>query len=199
MIKYTAGLECTPYFWAMRLLVFLSLICFFAAGIAPSDLPNGIYFHFKQRKMLLVHPMRNGKTNYLPRGKFSDKKLDTLSNWFDAEKNYVEIIRQDHPVRPTIGVALGFEFDEENGEYPYTPAFAVLQLKDFGWGGVEFSSRDTMNYTGVSNAVSNDLTVEVLGFQNDTIIGRFSGLLLSGAGPMASLDSGSFRVRLYRK
>lgn len=143
--------------------------------------------------------MRNGKGNFLPRGRFSDRKLDTLSNWFDAEKNYVEIIRQDNPVQPTIGVAFAFEFDEENGEYPYTPAYAVLQLKDFGWGGVEFSPRDTMNYTGVSNAISDDLSIEVLGFQNDTISGKFFGVLLSGAGTMAPLDSGSFRIRLYRK
>jgi len=149
--------------------------------------------------MLLTHPMRNGKSNFLPRGRFSDKKLDTLSNWFDAERHYVEIVRQDNPVRPTIGIALGFEFDEEVEEYPFTPAYAVLQLKDFGWGGVEFSPNDTLNYTGVSNDVSNDITIEILDFQNDTITGTFSGLLLSGAGPMAAIDSGTFRVRLYRK
>lgn len=149
--------------------------------------------------MLLRHPMRRGKSNFLPRGNFSDKKLDTLSNWFDPDNKYVEIIRQDDPLRPTIGVAFGFEFDEENGEYPYTPEFAVLQLKDFGWGGVEFSPRDTLNYTGVSNAVSDDLTVEVLGFQNDTITGRFFGMLLSGAGTMTAIEQGSFRVRVYRK
>ncbi|GAB4490951.1 MAG: hypothetical protein OHK0019_10460 [Saprospiraceae bacterium] len=182
----------------MRLLLF-AFMFFFIGGAQPPDPPDGIFFHFKKRKMLLLHPMRNGKTNYLPRGKFSDRKLDTLSNWFDAGKNHVEIIRQDHPMQPTIGMALVFEFDEENGEYPYTPAYAVLQLKDFGWGGVEFSPRDTMNYTGVSNAVSDDISIEILGFQNDTITGNFSGVLLSGAGTMASLDSGSFRVRLYRK
>lgn len=174
-------------------------VCLFTAGFLPTDPPDGIYLHFKQRKMLLLHPMRNGKVNYLPRGRFSDRKLDTLSNWFDTTKNHVEIIRQDHPVRPTIGVALVFEFDEENGEYPYTPAYAVLQLKDFGWGGVEFDTQDTMNYTGVSNAVSNDLTVEILDFQNDTLTGKFSGVLLSGAGTMAPLDSGSFKIKVYRK
>ena len=90
-----------------------------------------------------------------------------------------------------------FEFDEENGDYPYTPAFAVLQLKDFGWGGVEFDTRDTCNYTGVSNAVSDDLLIEIDDYRNDTIFGRFSGLLLSGAGGMAPLDSGHFAVRVY--
>ncbi len=184
----------------MRALLFLFFLCLFAvAGVVPTDPPNGIFFHFKQRKMLLAHPMRNGKTNFLPRGRFSDKKLDTLSNWFDAERHYVEIVRQDNPVRPSIGVALGFEFDEDVEEYPFTPAYAVLQLKDFGWGGVEFSPNDTLNYTGVSNAVSNDITIEILDFQKDTITGKFSGLLLSGAGPMAAIDSGSFKIRLYRR
>jgi hypothetical protein len=182
----------------MRLLLILvAFLCL--GGLAPTDPPRGIYFRFKEREMLLLHPMRKGKGNFLPRGNFSDRKLDTLSNWFDAENNYIEIIRQDDPTHPTIGVAFGFEFDEENGEYPFTPAYAVLQLKDFGWGGIEFSPNDTMNYTGVSNAISDDLSVEVLGFQNDTVTGRFSGVLLSGAGTMTTIEQGSFRVRVYRK
>jgi hypothetical protein len=124
--------------------------------------------------------------------------LDTLSNWHSPTRRYVEIVRQDDPHRPRIGIALGFEFDENNGEYPYTPAHAVLQVKDFGWGGVEFSRRDTMNYTGVSNAVSDDLHIEVTDFRNDSIFGHFSGLLISGAGPMAPIERGEFAVRLYR-
>jgi hypothetical protein len=183
----------------MRLLAMISLAFVVLSGIQRSRTTNGIYFRFKEREMLLLHPMRKGKANFLPRGNFSDKKLDTLSNWLDTGKNYVEIIRQDNPSRPSTGVALGFEFDEENGDYPYTPAYAVFQLKDFGWGGVEFSDRDTLNYTGVSNSVSDDITIEVLGFQNDTITGRFSGVVLSGAGTMAAIEEGSFRVRLYRK
>lgn len=178
------------------------VLCFWllAGGFRSSgDPPEGVYLVFKERELLLRHPMRRGSNNFLPRGNYSDRKLDTLSNWFDAEKNYVEIVRQDDPVHPTIGVALAFEFDEENGEYPYTPAFAAFQLKDFGWGGVEFSPRDTLNYTGVSNSVSDDLTIEILGYRNDTITGRFSGLLLSGAGPMAPLEKGTFRVRVYRR
>lgn len=142
--------------------------------------------------------MRRGPGNYLPRGSFSNAKLDTLSNWYDPEKKYVEIIRQDNAVNPATGMALGFEFDETNGEFPYTPSYAVLQLKNFGWGGVEFSPRDTLNYTGVSNEVSDDLTIEILDFQNDTITGTFSGLLLSGAGPMVPVEEGRFRVMVYR-
>jgi len=178
----------------------LPILLLFALTCLSGALPNppGIYFHFKKRDFALLHPMRQGDKNFLPRGNFSNKKLDTLSNWFSPEKQYVEIVRQDNPTQPTIGMALGFEFDEKNGEYPYTPAHAVLQLKNFGWGGVEFSPRDTLNYTGISNAVSDDLTIEILDFQNDTITGRFFGLLLSGAGPMTSIDSGYFRVRVYR-
>lgn len=184
----------------MRLLFFTLLaFLFVAATRMPGDTSPGIRFVFKEKEMLLLHPMRRSKTGYLPRGNFSDKKLDTLSNCYDMRKQYVEIVRQDNPTRPGIGVALGFEFDEQNGEYPYTPAFAVLQLKDFGWGGVEFSERDTLNYTGISNAVSDDITVEITDFQNDTITGRFSGVLLSGAGTMASIERGSFRIRLYRR
>lgn len=125
-------------------------------------------------------------------------RLDTLSNWYSQERRYIEFVRQDHATQPTLGVALGFEFDETFGEYPYTPQYARLQLKNFTWGGVEFSLRDTFNYTGVSNEFSDDLSVEVDYFDGDSISGRFSGLLLSGAGPMAVLDSGTFALRLFR-
>lgn len=63
---------------------------------------------------------------------------------------------------------------------------------------LEFSRRDSSNFTGVSNEVSDDIAVQVDGLKNDTIFGRFSGLLLSGAGTMAPVDSGYFRVLVYR-
>lgn len=182
----------------MRWLILIVFALFFGGNHTQSITP-GIRFRFKGREMLLLYPMRKGTGNYLPRGEFSNRKLDTLSNWFDPEKNYVEIIRQDNPSQPTVGMALGFEFDETNGDYPYTPAYALLQLKNFGWGGVEFSPRDTLNYTGVSNDVSDDLTIEILDFRHDTITGAFSGLLLSGAGPMAPVENGEFKVRVYRR
>jgi len=182
----------------MRLiLLFIAAFAFQAVAPPAADL-RGVSFRFKNRDFALLHPMRQGKKNFLPRGNFSNKKLDTLSNWFNPETQYVEIIRQDHPVQPSVGLALGFEFDEANADYPYTPAHAVLQLKNFGWGGVEFSPRDTLNYTGVSDAVSDDITIEILDFQNDTITGKFSGLLLSGAGPMATIEEGKFKVKVYR-
>jgi hypothetical protein len=175
----------------------LYLLCFQSLNI---QVKQGICFTFKQKKCQLEHPMRTGSgTRYLLRGERENRRLDTLSNWFDSEKNYVEIVRQDDPLQPHFGVALGFEFDEENGDYPYSPSQAIMQLKDFEWGGLEFSLTDTMNYTGVSNTVSDDLVIEVDGFAGDTIWGRFSGLLLSGAGPMAQIENGTFIVRVYRK
>lgn len=182
----------------MHGLIWIIWACLFSEKPLLSE-PAGIQFRFKGREMLLACGMRQGPGNYLPRGNFSNRKLDTLSNWFDPEKGYVEIIRQDNPELPTIGLAIGFEFDENNGEFPYTPAYGILQLKNFGWGGVEFGPRDTLNYTGVSNEVSDDLSIEILDFSNDTITGKFSGLLLSGAGPMAPIENGRFRARVYRK
>lgn len=165
----------------------------------PSPPPEGISCRFKQQPLTLAAGLRKSSPRFGQRPGLTNAELDTLSNWFSPERNYVEIIRQDDPITPRIGIALGFEFDEENGEYPYTPAYAKIQVKDFRWGGVEFSISDTLNFTGVSNAVSDDLSVEVDGYRNDTIFGRFSGLLLSGAGPMAPIDSGYFRVCVYRK
>ncbi len=174
------------------------LLC---AAIPAARWPqNGLRFQFKNKTIELNRRMGIDPANRLrQRGGLTDAQLDTLSNAFYTGKQYVEIVRQDDSYRPTLGLAMGFEFDETNGEFPYTPAHAVLQLKDFGWGGVEFSQRDTLNYTGISDSVSDDIAIEIDTFFNDTIIGRFSGLLLSGAGPMAPVDSGYFCVRLYRK
>lgn len=167
-------------------------------GLRTGGPQEGMHIQFKGRSIALTSGMRVGQTAYFPHSHRNNAALDTLSNWYNPAADYVEIIRQDDPLAPTIGIALGFEFDAENGEYPYTPAHAVLQLKDFGWGGVEFSFRDTMNYTGISNSVSDDLQIEVEGFEHDTIWGRFSGLLVSGSGGMASVDGGSFRALVYR-
>lgn len=180
----------------MLILFILSLLLQHPPGNSPE--PNGIYCRFKDQPLALAYGMRMSKTTFRQRGGLRGPALDTLSNWFSAAQQYVEIIRQDDPMAPHFGIALGFEFDETNGEYPYTPAFAKIQVKDFRWGGVEFSLSDTLNYTGVSNEVSDDLTIEVDGFQNDTIFGRFYGLLLSGAGPMSPVDSGYFKARVYR-
>jgi len=171
--------------------------CFFL-GIYNADPPDGITFVFKNQPVSLTYGMQRGKAVYFPRVQADNARLDTLCNWYNPTGAYIEIIRQDDPIDPNIGLALGFEFDEENEGYPFTPAHAVVQLKNFHWGGIEFSARDTMNFTGVNNDVSNDLMIEIDGYKNDTIWGRFSGLLVSGAGPMASIEEGKFRVRVYR-
>lgn len=182
----------------MKIILFFTLFACIIWGFKAVDPPEGVCFRFKDRAITLAAGMQRGSGMYFPRGQYDNAKLDTMSNWFSPASNYVEIIRQDNSRDPGMGIALGFEFDETNGEYPYTPARSVVQIKDFGWGGVEFSRRDTMNYTGVSNDVSEDIQVEVEGFRNDTIWGRFSGVLVSGAGPMTSVDSGFFRVFVYR-
>jgi len=170
-------------------LVFLSVF----SGENP-----GIYLHFKNHPIALNHPMRRDPRNPMRRVSLTNAQLDTLSHWYSPARKYVEIIRQDHPVRPHYGIALGFEFDADVDDFPYSPAHARLQFKDFTWGGVEFSPVDSCNFTGVTNDVSNDLTIFVDDYRNDTIFGRFSGLLLSAAGPMAQVDSGYFQVFLYR-
>lgn len=177
-------------------LLFISAVLAFTTWEAPAD---GVTFRFKNRRIELTKRMGLDPARPRQRGGLTTAKLDTLSNVFYVGRQYIEIVRQDHAFSPTLGLALGFEFDEANGQYPYTPARAVVQLKDFGWGGIEFSRRDTSNYTGVSDAVSDDITVEVDTFYRDTIVGRFSGLLISGAGPMAPIEEGAFRVRVFRK
>lgn len=159
---------------------------------------SGMSCVFKNERLNLSYRMQKERRPYRPSSGLTNARLDTLSNWFSASRNYVEIIRQDDPLKPHYGIALAFEFDAENAAYPYTPAFAKLQFKDFSWGGLEFSARDSFNFTGVLNDVSEDLSIQVDSFRNDTITGRFSGLLLSGAGPMAAIDSGRFRVAVYR-
>lgn len=181
-----------------RLLLLLILLPQPTGSRHLQDAEGGIMFKFKGQAFTLQQRLSKGQQIYYPRDGYDDDKLDTLSNWFSPSRAYIEIIRQDDAARPTIGLALGFEFDENNGEYPYTPARAILQLKDFGWGGVEFSRRDTMNYTGVSNDVSEDIQIEVDGFSNDTIWGRFSGVLVSGSGVMSGLEDGRFMARVYR-
>ncbi len=180
----------------VRFLLFVATTFLF---FLPHPPESGLRFRFKGKEIVLTHPMRTDGSGFLPRGGHNKAQLDTLSNYFNPSLNYVEIIRQDDPVHPTFGAAIGFEFDEDNGEYPYTPAHAVLQLKDFRWGGPEFSARDTFNYTGVSNDVSNDLKIEIDSFRNNIFYGRFSGLLLSGAETMTMIEEGRFEVKVYRR
>ena len=183
----------------LQILFILSILFLNGHSVQQSTAADAILCRFKHQSLRLTARMRLGQIGFTQRGGLTNRDLDTLSNWYSPTRRYVEIIRQEDSAQPRYGIALGFEFDETNGEYPYTPAHAKIQVKDFSWGGVEFSQADTLNYTGVSNDVSEDFQVEVLGFRNDTIFGQFSGLLLSGAGPMAVIDSGYFRVRVYRR
>ncbi len=187
----------------LSLSVILVLFSPFVAKIpnagCPSPLQAGIQFKFKNQKFVLIYPMQRERQPYRrSQIRQTNARLDTLSNWLNLSQNYVEIIRQDDPLKPHFGIALGFEFDPQTDSFPFFPASAKLQFKDFGWGGVEFSPRDSSNFTGVLNAVSDDMTIQVDGFQNDTIFGRFNGVLLSAAGPMAPIDSGYFRAFVYR-
>ncbi len=159
----------------------------------------GIFFSFKGTHYALTSPIKSYRNGIFQRGGLSAASLDSAANLYNISKGYVEIIRQDNPITPHLGVALGFEFDAVHAEYPYTPSNAVLQLKDFSWGGVEFSETDTLNFTGISNDISDDLTVEIDSFQNNIISGRFSGLLLNGSGQMANIDSGYFNIKLYKR
>lgn len=167
----------------------------------PAAVPveEGLCCVFRGQPVKLQYQMQRQRRPTSHRVGLSNRQLDTLSNYYSPARQYIEIVRQDDPLRPRYGIALGFEFHDSITTFPYSPSRARLQFKDFAWGGVEFSQRDSFNFTGVTNDVSDDLTVRVDAFYGDTMVGRFSGLLLSGAGPMAQIDSGYFRVMLYRR
>ncbi len=186
---------------------FSSLVCFigigvflWAAGSAPIETPlcDGIHFRANSRWFHLSYPaMRGG--DKAPFGKSVRlMRWDTMSNWFSPSRGYVEIIRQDHPTNPLYGLALGFEFHDSIHIFPHAPTYVRAHFKDFSWGGKEFSRADSFNYTGLNNDVSNDLSLRVTDFHNDTIRGVFSAVLISGAGPMLHIDSGYFCVLLRR-
>lgn len=183
------------------LLIFAACLLLAPAFSFREEVPSGEFFNFKfkGKRHELAARSALDTTRFSAKSAMNDGRLDTASNIFYQSKNYIEIIRQDERIRPMVGVALGFEFDESNGEFPYTPARAVIQIKDFRYGGVMFEKRDSLNFTGVSNSVSDDLDIEILGFQEDTIVGQFKGLLLNGAGGMAEVREGKFKIKLFRK
>jgi hypothetical protein len=74
--------------------------------------PYGVYFVFKDRSHWLRYGIGVGKGTFGQPSRTTTAQLDTLSNWHSRERMYVEIIRQDDPLQPTLGMALGFEFDE---------------------------------------------------------------------------------------
>jgi len=177
------------------LLLFLMMVALSGAEQDPAD---GIRFHFRGTDYLLDARIRLAQREFFPRTRPSRARLDTLCNWYSPARKYVEIIRQDNARLPRYGIALGFEFNPEpETEYPYFPEYAVIQFKDFTWGGTEFGITDSLNFTGVYNEVSEDVWIEVDGYVNDTIYGTFSGVLINGAGGMEPLEDGRFRVRVY--
>jgi hypothetical protein len=175
------------------------LICFALVALAFAPPEQYFSFVFKGQNHTLVYPMRMGKTPFSRRTGLNNKQLDTLSNQYDPQKHYVEIVRQDDAVNPHVGIAMGFEFNAEKNDYPYFSRYVVMQLKDFGWGGVEFSAADTFNYTGVSDEVSDDLDVIVDSFAQGVIYARFSGVLLNGPGEMVEINDGKIAIKLYQK
>lgn len=188
--------------WNLIGLILLVCLSFLTINSkTPDPLPErqGVVFFWKGKQYHLKAPLKLEKTLVYQRGGLSAAELALTANCYYSDRQYVEIVRQDAAVQPRLGIAIGFEFDESNGEYPYTPAEAVLQIKDFSWGGVEFATLDTFNYTGVSNAVSNDFSLEILSWEQDTITGTFSGLLLNGAGDQAAIDNGYFKIGLKRR
>jgi hypothetical protein len=185
--------------WNKYLLLIIPFIGVFATKLHLHWPKTNVSFYFKGKKCEFSATMRKTKNGFTQRGGLSRNYLDTIASCFYVTSGFVEILRQDHPFEPTQGIALGFEFDENTPEYPYFPVKGTIQLRNYTWGGVEFSANDSLNYTGLTNAVSDDVFFEIQSFRNDTIEGRFSGLLLSGSGDMGQLDSGYFKVRLYRK
>lgn len=185
--------------WNKYLLLIISFIGVFATKLHTNWPKAGVSFYFKGEKRAFNATVRSTKNGFSQRGGLSRNYLDTIASCLYTTSGFVEILRQDHPFEPTQGIALGFEFDENTPVYPYLPVKGTIQLRNYTWGGVEFSANDSLNFTGLTNTVSDDVFFEIQSFRNDTIEGRFSGLLLSGSGHMAQLDSGYFKVRLYRK
>ncbi len=183
--------ECILVAW------FLTRATLLSDNSTPPLCSNGLSFKIRDQEIHLTHPL--GQAPNAPSySRIPRSRLDTLSHWYSPARRYVEIIRQDHPTQPQYGLALGFEFHEETDTFPYKPAYARIHFKDFSWGGPEFSAADSFNYTGVTNEISHDLTIRITAFHNDTIEGFFSGVLLSGAGPMLFLDDGFFCVQVRR-
>jgi hypothetical protein len=180
------------------LLLLFPVWLFWANGHIPPT-RHGISFYFKGQRYDLNAKMRLNNGGFGQRGGLARTYMDTVANCYYTNGNFVEILRQDHPKLPINGIALGFEFEADTDTFPYYPTKATIQFRDFTWGGIEFDAADTLNYTGLTNSVSDDVFFEISSFRNDTIEGRFSGLLLSGKGDMAPIDSGYFRVRLYRR
>jgi hypothetical protein len=121
------------------------------------------------------------------------------SNMLYQEHHWVQIIRQDDRWNPRFGIGIGFRYDNPVDTFPYRPDKAAIQFKSFEYGGQHFSQKDTANFSGIFNAISADVIIEITGYQADTISGTFKGVLISGSGRMAHLENGTFRIGLEKK
>jgi hypothetical protein len=160
--------------------------------------PEGfIQFNFQGKKVDLHERIR-----VLPEdcwGGFcqTNEELDTLCNVFLPKQGRVKIIRQDDGYDPMMGLGLLFQFNPAIDSLPFESPSAKLQIVDFHFGGMRSTASDRTNYTGVTNDVSSDLKLIIEHFEDDIITGTFSGVLVNGAGGMASIDGGKFRVRVF--
>jgi hypothetical protein len=127
----------------------------------------------------------------------TNEELDTLCNVFLPKQGRVKIIRQDDGYDPSMGLGLLFQFNPAIDSLPFESPSAKLQIVDFRFGGQRSSEADRANYTGVTNDVSSDLKLIIERFEDDIISGTFSGVLVNGAGGMASIESGRFNVRVF--
>ena len=177
-----------------------SLLCSFLIWKPVSD-TSGISFQFKGKTIQLNERSYPDIEKVGVKGIASSslERYDTSCNVFFEAENYVEIIRQDDKTQPSFGIAIGFEFSPGLDTLPYEIDQGVMQLKDFKFGGLQFSAQDSFNHTGVVNEFSQDFILIVTAFEKDTIEGTFKGVLLNGAGGLSHIENGQFRVGLMRK
>lgn len=177
----------------------ISLISLMSLGATPES-PEYVDFFLNKNPYLLTYKMT-------PRPwEPSDSSPENLayeaslqSNAYFEDQNWVQIVRQDDFWNPTKGIGIGFSLHDELDSLPYRPDRVAMQFKDFLYGGQHFSQKDTANFSGIFNDINGDLKLEITEFENDTISGTFSGVLLSGSGKMAHLESGKFRIGLHRR
>ena len=184
---------------------FLPTLVFFAlflSGFSPSPADeNGgeefIRFRFKGREFELNQRIRTLPEECWGGWCQSNEQLDTLCNIFVSEKKRVKIIRQDDGFDPATGIGLLFQYDPAVDSLPFLSPSARLQLVDFRFGGARGAQNDRANYTGVTNDVSSDFKLQIERVAGDTLIGTFTGVLVNGAGGMAPIEDGQFRIRVF--
>lgn len=185
----------------MKPTFFAFLACFllFSAFNPPAGEPEeGIFFRFQGKNFELRERVRVLAEDCWGGWCQTNDELDTLCNVFLESKNRVKIIRQDDGFAPEFGIGLLFSFNPVTDSLPVLVETARLQFNDFRFGGLRASQSDRANFTGVTNSVSSDLKLTIERFDGEFIEGIFSGVLVNGAGGMAPIEEGQFRIRLFR-